>query len=121
MTQSTSDSNLSPESVLVRLKNKICLSLGIDIYKLKGYIDYFVTNNFSNIGGVKAHYIKVNLLNEISTKNRISWKVFFKFLRIICVKKILITITIEQGNKTITVNEEIKLLNLSSYTHENTE
>ena len=112
MTQETSEPNLTPESVLVRLKNKICLSLGIDIYRLKSYIDYFVTNNFTDIGGLKAHYTKVNLLNEISTKDRISWKVFFKFLRIICVKKIVISLTIEHGNKTITVNEEIKLLNL---------
>lgn len=99
----------TPEGILVRIKNKICLSLGIDTYKLKILIDRFLNINFKDVAPSKRHYDKVNILNEFS-KNKMTIKVFFKFLRIINVKKVRFNITLVTFNdKEINVIEDIDM------------
>lgn len=99
----------TPEGVLMRLKEKICLVLEIDPFKLRLLVDRFVTNTFANSPGPRINFAKVNINNEL-TKNKMTIKVFFKFLRILNVKKIRFSITITTPrDKEITVFEDINL------------
>ncbi|EKD89662.1 MAG: hypothetical protein ACD_33C00014G0004 [uncultured bacterium] len=100
----------TPGGLLVKLKDKILLNLEIDLFKLKYLIDNFVVNNFNGIeNSSKVHFAKVNLYNEF-TKNRMTIKVFFKFLHIIKIKQIKFTITLTTvNNKTVEVSEEIAI------------
>jgi hypothetical protein len=105
----------TPEGVLIRLKNKICIALNIDIFKLKLLIDKFVNNSFSISPGSKTHFAKVNIYNEL-TKNKMTIKVFFKFLRILNIKKVKLSITITTPkDKEITVSEEINLFSSNEF------
>lgn len=105
----------TPEGVLVRLKNKLCIALNIDIYMLKILIDRFVNNVFANNPKSKTHFAKTNIQNEL-TKSKISIKVFFKFLRIINAKKVKISVTVTTlRDREITVSEEI---NFSDHPHD---
>ena len=93
----------------MRLKEKICLVLEIDPFKLRLHVDRFVTNTFANSPGPRINFAKVNINNEL-TKNKMTIKVFFKFLRILNVKKIRFSITITTPrDKEITVFEDINL------------
>jgi hypothetical protein len=97
----------TPEGVLVRLKNKLCIALNIDIYMLKVLIDRFVNSVFANNPKSKTHFAKTNIQNEL-TKPKISIKVFFKFLRIINAKKVKIEVTVTtMRDRVVTVSEEI--------------
>ena len=99
----------TPEGVLTRLKNKICIALNIDIYKLKLLIDKFVNNSFMVSPHSKTHFAKVNIYNEL-TKSKMTIKVFFKFLRILNIKKLRITLTVTTIKDTeLTVFEDINL------------
>lgn len=99
----------TPEGVLMRLKEKICLALDIESFKLRLLVDRFITNTFANSPGPRTNFAKVNLNNAL-TKNKMTIKVFFKFLRILNVKKIHFSITITtQRDKEITVFEDINL------------
>lgn len=103
-----SQSHNTPESILVRLKDKICLALGIDIYKLKTLIDLFVVRNLTSTANSKSHFAKVNIYNEL-TKDKMTIKVFFKFLRIINIVKLRISITVVTASNTeATVSEDIR-------------
>lgn len=105
----------TPEGVLVRLKNKICILLGIDAHLLKLLIDRFVTIAFNGTVTTKLHFAKVNNYNDL-TKPKMTIKVFFKFLKIISVKynissiRITIDINTAKGDK-FTVHEDISLFN----------
>jgi len=106
-------SNISntPEGILVRLKDKICLEAGIDVHRLKILIDKFVLNAFQGVVSSKTHFAKVNHYNELS-KNKMTIKVFFKFLKIINVKRVKISITLTTlRDKEYTVTEDISLFN----------
>lgn len=107
-----SDSNKiskTPEGVLVYLKDKICLGLGIEPYNLKMLIDRFVVNTFQGVTSSKAHFAKVNIYNELS-KNKMTIKVFFKFLRIIAIKNVRISVTVTTSrDREITVFEDVQL------------
>lgn len=93
----------------MRLKEKICLVLEIDPFKLRLLVDRFVTNTFANSPGPRINFAKVNINNEL-TKNKMTIKVFFKFLRILNIKKIHFSITITTPrDKEITVFEDINL------------
>lgn len=105
----------TPEGVLVRLKDKICIATGIDVYKLKLLIDKFVTKTFQGVANSKTHFAKVNIYNELS-KNKMTIKVFFKFLRIINIKSVRLSVTIKTiRDNEITVVEDI---NIFSYSEE---
>lgn len=97
----------TPDGLLVRIKDKILLSLNVDLYKLKYLIDNFVSNNFEGINNSKVHFAKVNIFNEF-TKNKMTIKVFFKFLHILRIKniKFIITVTTVE-NKEVTITEEV--------------
>lgn len=100
----------TPEGVLVVLKDKICVALGLDVYNLKRLIDLFVTTVLSDTAN-KTHFAKVNIFNEFS-KNKMTVKVFFKFLRVIRIKNIRITITATtHQDKQVVVHEDINILN----------
>lgn len=99
----------TPEGVLMRLKEKICAVLEIDSFKLRLLVDRFVTTIFANSPGPRTNFAKVNINNEL-TKNKMTIKVFFKFLRILNVKKIRFSITITTArDKEFTVSEDINL------------
>ena len=111
MKQKKDDQEIShtPEGVLVRLKEKLRLALGIDTSVLKILIDRFVTNTFQGVTSSKTHFAKVNIYNELA-KNKMTIKVFFKFLKIILIKKVEIKITVTtQRGREISVSEEINL------------
>lgn len=104
-----STNSSTPEGVLVRLKEKICIALGIDVSKLKILIDQFVTTHITRDTTSKSHFAKVNYYNEIS-KDKMTIKVLFKFLRIIKIKRLKITFTlVTVRDREITVSEDINL------------
>ena len=104
----------TPEGVLVRLKEKIRLVLGIDTSVLKLLIDRFVTTTFQGITSSKTHFAKVNIYNELA-KNKMTIKVFFKFLKIIGIRSVKITVTITTPRgKEVSVEEEINLFNTNT-------
>lgn len=82
----------TPEGVLVRIKDKLCLIIGLDVSRLKLLVDRFVTTTVS-ADGSKSHFTKVNMFNDL-TRNRMTIKVFFKFLRTILVKHVVITVSV---------------------------
>jgi len=97
----------------MRLKEKICLALEIDPFKLRLFVDRFVTNAFAASPGPRTNFAKVNINNEL-TKNKMTIKVFFKFLRILNVKKIRFSITLTTiRDNEITVSEDINLFTSS--------
>lgn len=101
----------TPEGVLVRIKEKVRLKLGIDISVLKILIDQFVSNTFQGVTSSKTHFAKVNIYNELS-KDKMTIKVFFKFLRIIKIKKVKFTVEVTTArDRVISVEEEINLFN----------
>ena len=109
----------TPEGVLMRLKEKICLALNIDPFKLRLLVDRFVTSTFANSPGTRINFAKVNINNEL-TKNKMTIKVFFKFLRILNVKKVRFSVTITTSrDKEVTVYEDINLFT-SDFTDEKT-
>lgn len=100
---------ISPESLLVRLKDKILLKLNIDSAMLKNYIVTFVNNILRNSTPSKMHYSIVNMNNEF-TSNKMTIKCFFKFLMVIRIKKIKFTLTVTDNyDREVTVTEEISL------------
>lgn len=103
----------TPEGVLVRLKDKLCLALGLDVFKIKMLIDKFVVTTFQDVANSKTHFAKVNIFNEI-TKNKMTIKVFFKFLRIINIKSVRISVTVKTvRDKEYTVHEDINIFTTS--------
>lgn len=106
----TGGNSNSPDSVLARLKDKLNLTLGIDIYKLKALIDQNAAKSFNGKVNSKVHFDKSNAYQEL-TKDKISIKVFFKYLLLLNLDKarISVTITTKRG-KEYTVYEDIKFL-----------
>lgn len=99
----------TPEGVLVRLKEKIRIAAGIDVYSLKILIDKFVINTFQGVANSKTHFAKVNIYNELS-KNKMTVKVFFKFLRIISIKSVRVTVTVRTSrDKEFSVFEDVNI------------
>lgn len=99
----------TPDGILVRLKNKLCLALGIDTHKLKILIDRFVLKAFNGITNSKVHFDKINTYNEIN-KEKMTIKVFFKFLKILEITKVRISITVTtKRNVSVTVHEDINI------------
>ena len=97
------------EGVLVRLMYKIRLALGIDVYKLKLMIDRFASQAVKGEAGSKLHFTKVNMYNELN-KDKMTIKVFFKFLKIIRIKSVRISITVKTvRDNEYTVHEDINL------------
>ena len=82
----TSDIPNTPEGSLVWLARKLQLAMGIDPYALKWLVDQFVTKAFHTSPNSRTHFAKVNIYNEL-TKPKMTIKVFFKFLRIVKIKK----------------------------------
>ena len=76
----------TPENVLVRIKEILSLKLGLTPAKLKLMVDKFVRENMQTSGS-KTHYTRVNTYNEFTT-DRMTIKVFFKFLRIIDIQSV---------------------------------
>lgn len=99
----------TPEALFVRLKNKIMLKLNMNVYGLKLLIDKFITQNFPELAQNKPHYTKVNIFQEFC-KNKMTVKVFFKFLRILNIKKVVFVVRLTTYNdKEIEVSEEVML------------
>lgn len=99
----------TPEGVLARLKAKIAKILNIDASKQRILVDRFVNNIFANTPGPRTNFAKVNINNEL-TRNKMTIKVFFKFLRILNVKKVTFSVTIVTDRDIeVTVDETINL------------
>lgn len=98
----------TPEGVLVRIKNKLSLALGVNPPTLKLLIDRYVSMN-SGRNSSKAHFDKVNAYDQLSGE-KMTIKVFFKYLRILQIKKITIAVTVTTvRDKVVTVSEEINM------------
>lgn len=98
----------SPEGVLVRIKNQLCIKLELTPTRLKLLVDKFVRENMQTSGS-KTHYTRVNTYNEFTT-GRMTIKVFFKFLRIIDIQSVEFSVKVRtRMNKEVTATEEIKL------------
>lgn len=96
----------TPEGVLVRLKNKIGIAMQINAQTLRLLIDSYYTIMYGR-GYAKSHNDKVNAYGDF-TRDKMTIKVFFKYLRIIKVKKITITITLTTvRDKEVTVTEDV--------------
>lgn len=96
----------SAEGVLVRLKNKINFGFNINPQTLKLLVDEFVYRKYGR-SNTKAHFDKVNTYNEL-TSDRMTIKVFFKFLRVIKIKKVTFTLTVvNHRDKEITITEDV--------------
>jgi hypothetical protein len=99
----------TPEGVLVRLKDKLCIVTGLDPQKIKLLVDKFVVTTFQGVANSKTHFAKVNIYNEL-TKNKMTIKVFFKFLRIINIKSVRISVTVRTvRDNEFTVHEDINI------------
>jgi hypothetical protein len=96
----------TPEGVLVRIKNKLNLALNINAQTLRLLIDRYVSIKYGK-SYTKNHFDKVNTYNELCI-DKMTIKVFFKFLRIIQIKKITINVTVTTArDKEVTVSEDI--------------
>lgn len=106
----------TPDGVLVRIKNKLCIALGIDAHRLKILIDRFVMRAFNGVTNTSMHFDKINTYNEIN-KNKMTIKVFFKFLKIIDVKSVSISVKIvTRRDVEVTVVEDIHIFSSESVT-----
>lgn len=83
----------SPDSFLVVIKNQLCRAMGIDNSILVSSIDRFVNQTLPDLDSVKKRYIRTNIFSEFA-KDKMTVKVFFKFLRIINIKKIKFNVTV---------------------------
>lgn len=100
----------TPGGILVRLKNKLCLAMGIDSHRLRIMIDRYVMKQFNGVVNSKAHFDKVNAYNEL-TRDEMTIKVLFKFLTILSPKSVKISLEVTtRSNDTYKVSEEIKFL-----------
>ena len=99
-----------PENVLVRLKTKLNGVLGLNPPSMKILIDRFITANFGHANS-KTHFAKVNTYNELSS-DKMTIKVFFKYLVIARFRKVTITITgTTLSGKEVSVSEDVNLVN----------
>lgn len=98
----------SPEGVLVRIKNKLCILLDLNSTRLKLLVDKFVRENMQTSGS-KTHYTRVNTYNEFTT-DKMTIKVFFKFLRIIEIQSVEFTVKVKtKMGREVSATESIKL------------
>lgn len=98
----------TPENVLVRIKHNLSIQLGLSPAKLKLMVDKFVRENMQTSGS-KTHYTRVNTYNEFTT-DRMTIKVFFKFLRIIDIQSVEFSVKVRtKTGKEVTATESIKL------------
>lgn len=98
----------SAEGVLVRLKNYIAKGFFINAPTMKTLIDEYVSKKHGR-GNTKAHFDKVNTYDELTT-DKMTIKVFFKFLRVIKIQKVTFTITVTNiRGKEVTVSDTINI------------
>lgn len=98
----------SAEGVLVRLKNYISQGYYINPPSMKTLVDEFVSKKYGR-GNTKTHFDKVNTYNELTT-DKMTIKVFFKFLRIIKIQKVTFTVTVTNiRGKEVTVSDTINI------------
>lgn len=109
----------TPEGVLVRIKDKLCLAIGLDISRIKLLVDRYVIKNVS-IDGSKSHFTKVNMFNDL-TRDRMTIKVFFKFLNVILVRRVIIKVdvTTTDGSE-CSVLEDLSLSQLEEAANDKT-
>ena len=100
----------TPEGLLVRIKTKLCLALGINTPTMRILIDRFVNQHYDR-NSVKTHFTKVNLYNELNADKMTIKKFINDFLRIIQVSKFKLTVTVTTvRGKEVTVTEEVVLM-----------
>ena len=103
----------SPEGVLVNIRTKLCKALELDSSKLKLLVDKFVRENMQ-VFGSKTHYVRVNTYNEF-TGEKMTIKGFFKFLRIINIQSVTITVKVKTNfGREVEVSDEQMLANPDS-------
>lgn len=101
----------SPEGIIARLANKIYISMGLtNATALKSVVLRYIAN-FNNDNQLRHYYTKVNLYNEI-TKDKMTFKVFMKLLRVLGIKHVTFTIKLTTAtDQEVTVTEDISLAN----------
>jgi hypothetical protein len=108
----------SPDSFLVDIKEAISASMGLDGHTLAKCVDRFVSKLLPDLDSVKKRYICTNILGELS-KDKMTIKVFFKFLRIINIKKIKFNIEVTTAKDNIhVVQKEVNFTNMEPYDHD---
>lgn len=96
------------EGVLVVLKGKLFDAMKLNVETLRLAIDRYISIKHGK-GYSKSHFDKVNTFHEL-TSDKMTIKVFFKFLRILRIKKVTITMTVTtQFDKLVTVEEDVYL------------
>lgn len=106
------DGSVIPESVLVRVKMKLCVALGINTTTLKALIDRYVMLHYGH-ASTKMHFARVNMYNELASA-KMTIKVFFKFLMISRIKKVEFTVKVTTvTDRVVTVVEEVNLMNFN--------
>ena len=95
--------------MLVGLKSKLCAKIGLDHANMKKLIDSYTVNEMKGINNSKSQFTKMNYYQQFY-KPRMTIKTFFKFLRVINVVnvKLSVTITTVRGRE-ITVEDDINL------------
>ena len=88
------------ETFLVHVAWDIVNALGTNLHNVKLCVDSYVGKLYGRTSA-KTHFAKVNLLNEL-TSNKMTVKVFFKFLLVLGLKRIKfnITVTDARGRET---------------------
>lgn len=103
-------SSNNPENLLVRIKNKLNIAMGIDATRLKLYIDRYVIRTFDGKVNSTATYDKVNAYNEL-TSDKMTVKVFFKYLAMLDLASIRFTVTIKTiRGAEYTVHEDVNFI-----------
>lgn len=98
----------TPEGILVRIKNKVSLELGINSIALKLLIDKYVAIHEAPTR-LGTHTEKINRYSIFGT-DKMTIKVFFKFLRYIEVRKVKFSVTVRNAHQTtVTAYEEVEL------------
>lgn len=99
----------SSDNILVRMKNKICRLLGIDVVQMKCFIEDYVHES-SEGPSSKSNMTKANTYSEL-TRDTMTFKVFVKFLRIIRAKEVTLTVRItDEDGRTVEAEETISFL-----------
>ena len=98
----------SPEGVLVTIKNMLMHALELSPNHLKMLVDKFVRENMQTSGS-KTHYTRVNTYNEFTT-DRMTIKVFFKFLRILDIQSVEFRVRVKtRMGKEVEVSETVPM------------
>lgn len=105
----TKTKRATPDGILVRLKDKLCIKLGIDSHALRMLIDRHIKET-GGVGSSGSKMTKANTYSELC-RDKMSIKVFFKFLNVIRSARVTIKITVEtEHGKVVEVEDTVRFI-----------